>query len=172
MEGAVGRVIERLNRRRAEQEAESAAKAMPTTSNGSHKELVLSDVYGTEADLNNDALNNYPPGTTAQRQREYSERVAQQEAEHDRLVAEGTDNVVAWYLAYGYSKERAESAATSWKREQRSSSNRHSAHNWNSRDEAHSRKINSRAYRDGKVVGETIGLDEQVGSADTKRLGR
>ncbi len=173
--GAANRISDRLAERRKQAEAESAAKeAERSQGNGTHRELVLSDVYGSEADLNNDALNGYPLGTTAQRNREYQERQARQQAEHDRLVAEGVDETVAWYRAYGYSEERALSAAASWKRSQsRSRGGRgHSSQNWSRRDEAHYVMRNSAAYSDGAAVGEKIGLEEQVSASQRKRIGR
>ena len=107
MDGAVSRVIERLDERRRAREAEDEARRAPAAANGSHRELMLSDVYGSEADLNNDALNGFPVGTTAALRREAAERSERQRVEHDRLVAEGVDDTVAWYRAYGYDETQA-----------------------------------------------------------------
>ena len=170
LEGAASRLAERLRERRLEAELESAAKVAPG-GNGTHRELVLSDVYGSEADLNNDALCGYPLGTTAARKREAAERSARQQAEHERLVAEGVDDTEAWYRAYGYSEERAAELAKSYRRRARASRGGR-ARNWTQGDQDHHRKVNSRSYQDGRVRGEQIGLDAQVNHSLTARIGR
>jgi hypothetical protein len=174
LEGAVERIIERLDVLRRQREAESAQAAANAKANGSGQELVLSDVYGSESDLNNDALNRYPPGTTAARRREQQEREAKQKAAHDELVGQGVDSDVAWYRAYGYSEEQATKAAQSWKR----SSTRRSrssygggAQNWSRRNQAHYNKITSKAYVEGSKTGKSIGLDPQVGAKSVKQIG-
>ena len=171
MDGAVSRVVERLDLRRREREAEDAARAANATGNGTHRELVLSDVYGSEAELNNDALNGYPPGTTAQRNREAEERRFRQRTEHDRLVAEGIDSTVAWYRAYGYSEEQTVSSAKALnRRSRRSGRYRHGAQNWSRRDEAFHRKVNSKSYKAGRCAGNEVGLDSQLGGTSHKLI--
>lgn len=178
LEGATSRLIERLAERRREQEAESAMrKASSQTQNGTGRELVLSDVYGSEADMNNDVMNGFPVGTTAQRRREQTERIAKREAEQARLVAEGIDETVAFYRAHGYSKVRADELAASWRRRSSQAGRRGGgrggrAQGWTQSNEAHYRKINSAAYQSGRVAGAKIGLDTQVSANSTKRLGR
>lgn len=171
MHGAVSRVVERLDERRRQREAEDAERTQTPSGNGSHKELVLSDVYGSEADLNNDHYNRFPPGTTAARRRETVERTQRQTVEHDRLVAEGVDSTVAWYRAYGYSEEDATAQAVRFSRSSRRSG-RHSsrAQNWSRRDETEYRKVNSPAYKAGRQTGNDVGLDGQVGAGSTRRI--
>lgn len=173
LEGAVARVTERLTERRHQREAEDEARrsAQPAAGNGSGRELVLSDVYGSEADLNNDTLNNFPPGTTATKRREAVARQAQQQAEHDRLMAEGVDSDVAWYRAYGYGEERAVELSASWKRRsRRNRGGRGRSQNWTQNDARHHDKINSTAYKAGRVAGDGVGLDNQVGASRRKAI--
>ncbi len=173
IEGAVSRLIERLEQRRKEAEAASHANNQPTPANinGTHRELVLSDVYGSEADLNNDTLNNFPPGTTATNRRKTEARRAAQQAEHDRLVAEGIDDAKAWYLAYGYGEQEAAQAATRWNHRQRNGG-RGRTNNWTRGHEQHYRKINSEEYQADRAAGSNIGLDTQVTTNTTRRLGQ
>lgn len=171
MEGAVTRVVERLDERRRERERESEAAKQATTGSGTGKELVLSDVYGSEADLNNDALNGFPAGTTAARRRENAERMARQEAKREELIAAGMDSTIAWYISIGYSETQAvEMHANQKNQSQRRGSHRHSAHNWSRRDEAQYRKVNSAVYQAGRETGNNVGLDGQVGATSRKRL--
>jgi len=174
LEGAASRIAERLSQRRREREEEStcaAANATTHAGNGTHTELVLSDVYGTEADLNNDTLNGFPAGTTAAERRKTEARRNAQTAEHDRLVAEGVDSNVAWYRAYGYSEERAVEAAKSFARSSRGRGGRGRTRNWTRGDDAHYAKINSPSYKAGRVAGANIGLDDQVGATKRKQIG-
>lgn len=166
LEGAVSRLTERLCEQRKEREAESIATV--STGNGTHREIVLSDVYGSEDDLNNDALNGFPAGTTAANNRKYKERQAAQRVEHDRLVAEGIPSDVAWYRAYGYGEHEAAVKATEWSRRRAGRGRKQS---WTKADESYYRKINSASYKVGRRAGDDIGLNSQVGATATKKLG-
>lgn len=167
-EGAVSRLTERLAERRREAEE---AQHKPATGNGTHRELVLTDVYGTEADLNNDALNNYPAGTTAvNRQRAHAKETARQ-AEEVRLVAEGVEPTEAFYRAHGYGEEIAKTYAERWNKRSRRGGGRGRSQGW-ARSDAEYRKVNSPSYKAGRAAGGSIGLDGQVGASSTKRLGR
>lgn len=166
--GIESRLRERLVERRRQREQESRPAPAPQ-GNGTGRELILTDVYGSEADLNNDALNNFPPGTTAANRRKAEERQAARSAERDRLVAEGCDPDVAWYKVHGYSDENAKAAV---KRSNRRRGGRGRSQNWTRGDEAHYRRINSAAYKAGRVAGAGVGLDDQVGADARKRLGR
>ena len=171
LEGAVSRVVERLDERRKEREDASTDAMAAAQAKGNSRELVLSDVYGNEADLNDDALNNFAPGTTAARRRENTERLARQQVKHDELVAQGVDNTKAWYLAYGYSEETATEFAKSYKRNtRRGASHNHAGHNWSRRDEAHYKKVTSGAYKAGVTTGSKIGLDNQIGASKRKQI--
>lgn len=180
LDGAVERLRERLAERRREKEAESRLREeqarAASGANGTHRELVLSDVYGSEADQNNDALNGFPVGTTATRKREQAEKTARREAEYARLVAEGTEDTEAWYLAHGYGAESAKTYAAEYnrraRRSRRSRGGRGRAQGFTQGQRAHYEKVNSPAYGAGRAAGSSIGLDEQAGAANRRRLGR
>ncbi len=169
MDGAVSRVIERLDQRRREAEAES--RNQPVSGNGSHQELVLSDVYGSEADLNNDALNGFPAGTTATRRRESAEKETRISAEIKRLEETGVPWINAWYLARGYSEEQAAEWARQYKRQSQRGGRGGRASGFSRRNEAEYRKVNSTAYKSGRSTGSSIGLDSQVGGGNPRRIG-
>jgi hypothetical protein len=186
LEGGVARLVERLSERRRQREAESEANrtAASTIGNGTHRELVLTDVYGSEADQNNDVLNGFPIGTTAARRRERAAENARREGERARLVAEGVDQIVATYRSYGYAPERAEELAASYRatvaaaprsrggRSNGGRSNGGRSNGWTHGQEAHYRRVNSASYRAGKAAGDAIGLDDQVGRARRPTLPR
>lgn len=183
LEGCATRLCERLHQKRRQRERESAeaeaARQAAMNGNGTHKELVLSDVYGTEADLNNDALNNFAPGTTATRRRKSEEMAMQQRAKHDALVAEGMDSTEAWYHAYGYGAEQVaryvamdKEDAKRQARNRRRRGGRGRTSNFTMGDRRHHEKVNSAAYQAGRAAGDDIGLDSQVGNSKRKSLPR
>lgn len=162
-EGCVDRLVTRLIERRHEAERESEERRTTTAGNGSGRELVLSDVYGSEADLNNDTLNGFPAGTTATRRRAAQEKQARQQARHDELVAEGMDSTKAWYVVYGYGDERAEQLANNWNRRVRRGG-RGRSQGWTRADSDNYHKERSAAFKAGREAGARISLDSQVGS--------
>lgn len=167
-DGAVSRLVVRLVEQRRAKEAaqEEARRNAPASANA----LVLSDVYGSERDLNNDTLNGYPAGTTAAKRRERVEKEARRQAEENRLVAAGVDKTEAFYLSHGYSAESAKANATAWaaRQNRRSSRGRGWTSSWTKADERRSQKENSSAYRAGRTTGNAIGLDTQVGGSSRK----
>lgn len=163
--GAASRLTERLAERRREAEA-----APPTTTgNGTHRELALSDVYGTEADLNNDHLCGFPAGTTAGQRREAEDRSARMAAEQRRLQEEdGLDWAEAWYRAHGYGDKSVDLAKNYNKRSRRRGGRGRST-NWTQSNEREHRKTNSPSYQAGRAAGSSIGLDTQVGGTAGRR---
>lgn len=170
LEGASTRVIERLRDRRRERELADRQATRAAQSNGSGTELVLSDVYGTEADLNNDALNGFPAGTTAARRRKTQEQNAQREARQAELVKQGVDETVAFYMSYGYGPDEAKTYAEDWARRSRRSGGRGRSQGWTNNDRKEHEKVNSTAYQAGRAAGNSIGLDSQVGNSKRKLL--
>jgi hypothetical protein len=174
LEGAANRLQERLveRRRQAERESREAEAARQAQGNGSGKELILTDVYGSEADLNNDALNNFPPGTTAAKRRTREEEEMKREAKKQELIAAGVEPTEALYRSYGYSIEQAQAWAADVNKPSRSRGRggRGRTQNWTRGDRSHYRMINSEAYQSGKSVGGSISLDKQVGKSNQKRL--
>jgi hypothetical protein len=168
-EGAVSRLVVRLaeQRRAREAEQETARRAAPTGANA----LVLSEVYGSERDLNNDTLNGYPMGTTAARRREREEKEAARKVQEAELVANGVEQTEAFYLSHGYSAESAKANAANWNRQQnRRSRGRGWTSGWTKADEAQARKERSSAYRAGRSAGNTIGLDTQVSKKSNPKV--
>lgn len=169
-EGAVERITARLYKRRCEREAEDRARQAQAVPNGSGRELVLADVYGTEADLNNDVLNGYPLGTTATQNRKIKAREIARQAEQERLQAEGVDAIEAFYRAYGYSVEKSKEYADNYKKSSRRRGGRGRSQNWTRSDQANYEKRNSTSYRAGQEAGNKIGLDAQVEESTRKMI--
>jgi len=155
-DGAVSRLSERLFAQRAKREREEAeaeaARRKATAATGSATPgtglVLLSDVYGSEEDLNADLRYGLPAGTTAARRkgREASERERRLVAE--RLESEGVDWVEAFYRSHGYSEEDAKKAAREYYKK-------------NARENAKNAK-KGEAFSVGRVAGDKIGLDLQV----------
>lgn len=168
-EGAVKRLRDRLAEQRRSREAETEVVA--TQGNGTHRELVLSDVYGNEFDLNNDTLNGYPLGTTATRRRESEAREAMRSAKEAELVEQGVERTKAFYLSHGYGEEDAARYANNWNnRRQSQRGGRGRSHSWTQDDENRRQKVNSDAYKAGLAAGDTIGLDPQMTRTSRKSL--
>lgn len=175
LEGASVRIAERLNDRRREREAESRRKADEAKKKfqdeDTSRALVLTDVYGTEADLNNDALNDFPPGTTAAKRREAENRRLARVATRDRLVAEGMNHLEATYRSWGYDDATVERLMKATKRRGSGRRGRGRTQNWTRGNDRHAEKINSAAYQAGKAAGSRVGLDDQVGGSARRRIG-
>lgn len=169
LEGSVSRLTERLAERReqAEQESKRKASAIPGTA------LVLSNVYGTEEDLNNDALNDFPAGTTAARRRDREEKAAARSKKEAELIAGGMEKTEAFYVSHGYPPARAQELANDWNKKQnrrRTSSGRGWTRSWNTAsDRKHSQKVSSQAYGEGRKAGDRVGLDSQVGGSPSRK---
>ncbi len=172
-EGCTDRLVARLKERAAQAMRESEARKHKAAGNGTGRELVLSDVYGSEADLNNDEINGFPSGTTAAKRRENEERSARIKARHEKLMADGVERIEAWYVANGYDHANAKRFAASYHQEQarpqRRSGGRSGGTNWTSWSKKKER-INSEAYQAGSRTGSKIGLDPQAGYKETKKI--
>lgn len=173
LEGATSRVVERLIQRRHERELEErkAAAARSTQGNGTGRELALTDVYGTEADLNNDLVNGFAPGTTAASRRAQAAQAAARQAKEAELVAGGMEATLAFYVSCGYGEAEAKTYADSWRKRSNRSGGRGRSQNWTRGDEKHAQKIGSASYKAGRTAGDSIGLDTQVGASKRKLLG-
>lgn len=102
-EGCTERLVDRLNEQRYEAEMASQKVA-----DGDQYAVTLTSVYGSESELNQDAMYGREPGTTAMRNRAYRAQQAQREAERKvyneralALVANGMSKEAAWYVARG-----------------------------------------------------------------------
>ena len=171
MEGATVRLTERLDEMRVQREEESRkAEEARRAAGGTGNALILSDVYGTEADLNNDALCNFPLGTTAQKRRDREAKEAARVAKEKELIAQGVEAIEAFYLSHGYEANRAKELAADYNKRRATSARRSSggtyrAYRYSEADYAHARKINSSAYKAGKSAGGSISLNTQVGAS-------
>lgn len=173
LEGATSRVVERLTERRRERELQDrkdAAMRAAAGSNGTGKELVLADVYGSEADMNNDVLNGFPVGTTVRRRLDGQAKEAARQAKEKALVEAGVDPTEAFYQSYGYGEAEAKTYAQNWHRRSARTGGRGRSTNWTRSDSKHAEKINSASYKAGRSAGNDIGLDSQVGAAKRKLL--
>jgi hypothetical protein len=175
LEGAVERLTARLNEMRVEREAASKKEEEARrAAGGSGRDLVLTDVYGSEEDLNNDAFNNYPPGTTANRRRERAAKEAAREQKEKDLIAAGVEKIQAFYQSHGYDENRAKAASERYHKPMNSTpGNRRStyrARSYTQEDRAYDRKMSSRAYSAGRAAGNRISLNAQVGSSGRKAI--
>lgn len=178
MEGCAERLVERLNAQRyeAEQESKRAKAEAQQTGNGTDL-IVLSDVYGSEEELNCDALYGYEPGTTARRNREYANRRAAEDIKYaadkrkeDELVAGGMNRRIAWYVARGYEipadvmdEPKAETRREREARERRSE-RLHAK--WDREWQREQARKNSAAYQSGRMTAEEISLNQQIEKSD------
>lgn len=180
--GCADRLIERLGQRRREMEAASQAKkdvAAPTPGAGftmGSALVVLTDVYGSEEELNRDALYGLKPGTTAQQRRERAAKEQEIEAEMARLVAEGVDRSDAWYLAHGWTippktEEKEETEAQKRRREEREErSNDRYWERWQRQQNRLNQHKSTAAYLAGRETGEKIGLDQQIDKKERRAI--
>lgn len=149
--GCSDRLRSRLDEQRATQEAESRAQR-DEPNRGSGSDLVLSDVYSSEADLNNDVRYGYTAGTTAARKAQSKADMAAYMAKHH------PDDYTT--PAAPASTETPTERAKREKQEQRASERWYARYNRElERAEA---RIDRRAYHQGSEQGRDIGLDKQV----------
>jgi hypothetical protein len=188
-EGVSDRLVERLRTQRdeivAEQErkAKEAAAAQPT---GCTLPALLSDVFNSEAELNNDMVNDWEPGTTARKrmEREAADRAraAERAPRFAFAKAQGhSDEVASWY-SYGYDMERAIELAkpskprlvkpeTDKQRARRERKEENESRRYYKRREREASRLDHDAYRSGKAAGNDVSLARQVdGRTNANRL--
>ena len=175
LEGAVERLTDRLTTMRQErEEASKKDEKARRASGGTGRDLILTDVYGSEEDLNNDAMNNYAAGTTANRRRERAAQEAAREQKEKDLVASGVEKIQAFYMSHGYEETRAKASANRYHKPMNSTpGNRRSTYRarvYTQEDRAQDRKMSSSAYRAGKIAGDNISLNTQVGGSGRKAI--
>lgn len=193
--GCGDRLVERLNAKRyEEEEAQKRAKAEDTvrrqhpsaaaSTNGAL--IILSEVYGSETDLNNDVLYNLEPGTTAKRRAQYALEAQEREDRRKARVAAMIEadptltRELAEYIDSGWDRARAEYACGIINEEEarkrgvkfaRASRSRSSGHY---RESASSRRARERqddpVYRAGARSAESIGLDRQVKDSPSNKI--
>jgi hypothetical protein len=185
--GCTDRLVERLAARRAEMEAESRKKAEeekvrsrhPGAASQGNALVVLTDVYGSEAELNQDALYGLEPGTTAaERRKREAIRAAEQ-----KLREEGHSWNDAYYLARGMEIPKvparpvetapAKPMSPSERRRREEAAQRANQRFWDrqARQEYSERQKKSHpSYKAGKDKGDAIGLDPQIGNQSNRRI--
>ena len=141
--------------------------------------VILTDVYGTEKELNEDALNGWEPGTTAnmRRQAEAREKAHRVKiaAEEARLIAGGMNEDDAWYVARGMSLpslRRVEEDKPETARERRRREGRERS--WQEREWRTNRKDEQRrsnpAYQAGQREADDISLHQQVDHEEVRKI--
>jgi hypothetical protein len=143
--GCSDRLVQRLDIQRYRAERASAKQRDEAPRGDGSSLVVLTDVYSSEADLNNDLRYGYPAGTTSTRRREY---LAAAKARKPEPEVEMTPEEAA-AAAKEYAKWEKR-----WQREQE-------------RKEA---QIDRAAYNRGNETGGDIGLDRQINEEKAKRL--
>jgi hypothetical protein len=150
LQGCTDRLVSRLHDQRVLAEAASRARR-GDPGRGSGSDLVLSDVYSSEEDLNTDLRYGYSPGTTARHAAENKARWAtmraaaptpapQAEPETEKAKAKREAADARWYA--GYQRRQAKEAA----------------------------KVDQWAYGQGSSAGEGIGLDAQIKAEGAKKV--
>lgn len=153
--GCADRLASRLGTLRREAEAASRARRGETP-RGSGNDLVLSDVYSSEDDLNNDMRYGYDPGTTARARAEYEAQFSARAAA--RHASPPVPVVV-----------KPETPAERVRREREEARAEERSRRYWQKIEA---KTDRHAYGQGSEAGRDIGLDPQVrGAGAAGRIG-
>lgn len=179
-EGMADRIAARLSDRRykikeearREQEARKEAERakMPTTGT----ELTILDVISTEADFNNDYLNGYEMGTTARNRKDWEARSAASAAAsrkrmEERDAAEAANPALKEARLREEAKLMAQWKAEDAKRQARRNKTPPKPRYRAMTAEEQRRELGS--YWRGQEAGSSVGLDTQVDTAKTKRIG-
>lgn len=197
--GCCDRLKERLQQRfddaieeqsRKAREANVAAKH-PAAATGNALVVVMEDFKQAEDDLNNDFINSFEPGTTAQRRAEYQ---AEQDArDHERqtklkeiLAADPEmDGDLAWYMACGWTRDRAEQVLclgkyaveekptrplTEKQRQDREAKDRRAQQREQEKRWRRDAKTDWTAYNKGSARADSVGFDEQVNKDDRNKI--
>lgn len=191
--GCADRLVERLRRQRDEIVAEQEKAAKEAAARSRHPgaapttlPALLSDIFTSEADLNNDLENGWEPGTTAARRAKNAAEQAASEAERERRMAEaraqGLSEDAAWYYAYGYTLEKAiemakptapklEKPETAKQREARQRREQRESDSYWRRQQREESRLDQGAYRKGHRAGDDISLARQVSNGNQSKIG-
>jgi len=171
--GCTERLVERLNERKYEMERESReAAAKPGAETG----IVLSSVYASEEDYNEDIRWGLELGTTAKQRRDREARYAADRTKEAELIANGCPKEDAYYIARGLNPpakiaELPEVKETEAQRIKREAKEERENERWREqawrRRQKQAQKTLHPAYQAGVSKGSEIGLHDQVRS-DTK----
>ena len=192
LDGCATRLRDRLQEKREEMQRETEAKKREEDARSKHpgsapsgNALVLSDVYSSEEDFNNDYMNGWEPGTTARRRKEWqagyearmAEQIARQAEKRARLISVGYSGEILDLLMQGYDesaalevikdrekdRRRAEKPETEEQTRKRHEREERQNRDYYYRQARANRKYSDPAYQAGAQAGTNIGLDTQVG---------
>lgn len=192
-EGMADRICSRLRDKRYEAEAaerrkadEAAREARASGSGTPGTALVIADIQSAEADLNNDYLNGWEPGTTAakraeqnakyeayraQAKKDAAERQAAME-EADRLLRE--NNPDEWLRQKEAALKAAEEerirlakADAKWERDYYRREARRAKRPLSTN---RAKGPRSHTYYAGQQAGDSVGLDAQIGNSNAGKL--
>lgn len=185
-EGLAMRVAERVNALRYQREQESKAKAAEAAAAAKHPGaapgtgLVLVSVIQNEADLNNDFMKGWEPGTTQRRREEAEARSAQWEREWEReweerqAAAQKADDEwkerdpEGWAAAkQAEADERRKREDAAIKREARNAKRRKGVSHYSHKAYTEKDAARDRGYRDG----DQISLNDQIDGDTKARIG-
>lgn len=178
-EGAADRLIVRLQRQRREleDEQERAARAAAPAGNGNGTALILlSEVFSSESDFNNDHINGWEPGRTARQRRQNEADNARRAADRDERFAwakaQGHNDEVADWYRWGYTIEQAINMArvqaapdkpeTAKQRRARERRSERSDRAWWRQQRREQDRLDHGAYRKGQDAGDSVSLNKQV----------
>lgn len=123
--------------------------------------LRLSDLYGSEEDLNYDFRHGLKPGTTAQKRREEEAAELEIKRKQEELIAKGASVDDSWYLARGYAAPSTEPQKIVKGSIQRSG---RGPSGWTQKDQREWDRRNSSTFKEGKRRGRDIGLGGAIRS--------
>lgn len=185
--GCVDRLSSRLRERydekieaqsRMAREANAAGRHPASTSNA--LVIVMDDYIQQEKDLNNDIRWGYEPGTTTRSRKEQElkslQATARREAKQAEFMAQGIAEAVAYFMACGYSQEKAERMAapekpeTEAQRRKREARDARELERWRARNRREAHKIDDNGYQAGQRSGDTVGLDDQIDRKSARQL--
>lgn len=189
--GCSDRVVSRLQneqRRIVEEQAQKAKEQNvrsrhPGAVSSNLPAITLSDIIQNETDLNNDFIQGWAPGTTAQRRaaREARDNAAEiaRKAVYDAAIAVGHSHEIAYYMSYGYDLERAIELATPEERKpeteaqkkKRQAREEASNNRYWERVYRENRKTDNTGYRKGQAAGDGVSLNRQIDEKQQRKLG-
>jgi hypothetical protein len=189
------RHLDMLRQQRREADEAKARQPHPGASPGNALVVVLEDFAAQERDLNNDLRRGDPPGTTARERAEREARVAEREREEKRLAELYGDDVAYWMVYADMTLEEAKArverneadkalsreaeearrkSETPEQRARREEREERESAAWRERyrrqEEREAARRSSPSYRAGRVAGDKVGLDTQVGHTERRRL--
>ncbi len=164
LEGCVSRLGHRLDAQRQEAEAFSANRK--TDAGGGNSLVLMSDIHGTETDLNRDHLYGWPAGTVARERRE-------RDARHAAYLAElsARPPAPAPLVVPVPPREKSTRPETDRQRQQREAREKRAEEAEYARWAKYQNKYNSSAYRMGNEAGNDIGLTAQIDRTKMGEIG-